>query len=71
MNPFMVTRPQGQKNPMELMQQLRQNPSAILKQAGYNVPENLNNPQQIINHLLSSGQVTNARLQGLMNMMRR
>ena len=71
MNPFMVTRPQGQKNPMELMQQLRQNPSAILKQAGYNVPENLNNPQQIINHLLSSGQVTNARLQGLMSMMRR
>ena len=70
MNPFMVTRPQDQKNPMELMQQLRQNPSAILKQAGYNVPENLNNPQQIINHLLSSGQVTNARLQGLINMMR-
>ena len=71
MNPFMVTRPQDQKNPMELMQQLRQNPSAFLKQSGYNVPENLNNPQQIINHLLSSGQVTNARLQGLMNMMRR
>lgn len=62
-NPFMVTR---RPTPMEMLQQLRQNPSAVLKQAGYNVPENMTNPQQILNHLLQSGQVTNARLNELM-----
>lgn len=66
MNPFMVTRPQ-QINPMQMLQQLRQNPSAVLQRAGYNVPDGMTNPQQIINHLLQSGQMTNSRLQALQN----
>lgn len=47
-----------QQNPMQMLQQLRQNPAAFLRQAGVNVPENLNDPNAIIQHLLNSGQVS-------------
>lgn len=47
-------------NPMQIMamlNQFKQNPMAILGKR-FNLPENLNNhPQDIINHLLSSGQI--------------
>lgn len=49
-------------NPMQMLSQLKGNPSQMLKQAGYNIPANMNNPQEIINHLLNSGQVNNSRL---------
>lgn len=45
-------------NPMQMLQQLRQNPMQFLKRAGYNVPDNLNDPNQIIQHLMNSGQVS-------------
>ena len=49
-------------NPMQMLSQLKGNPAQMLKQAGYNIPANMNNPQEIINHLLNSGQVNNSRL---------
>lgn len=49
-------------NPMQMLSQLKQHPAEMLKQAGYNIPDNLNNPQQIINHLLNSGQVNQGRV---------
>ena len=58
-------------NPMQMMNQLRSNPSAVLKQRGLNVPMGMNNPQQIVQHLIQSGQVPNARLQQIMQMMGR
>lgn len=45
------------------LQSLKSNPEQALKQAGYNIPGGMNDAQQIINHLLQSGQVTNPRLQ--------
>ena len=60
-----------QMNPMQLVQQLRANPAAMLKQRGLNIPEGMNDPQQIIQHLVQSGQVPNARLQQAMQMMGR
>ena len=45
-------------NPMQMLQQLRQNPVQVLRQAGLNVPENLNDPNAIIQHLMNSGQVS-------------
>ncbi|MBO7669842.1 MAG: hypothetical protein J6S60_04555 [Oscillospiraceae bacterium] len=63
-----------QTNPMQMMQQLRSNPAATLKQAGMNVPDGMTDPQQIVNHLLQSGQISNSRLQmaqRMMGMMRR
>lgn len=45
-------------NPMQMIQQLRQNPVQMLRQAGLNVPDNLNDPNQIIQHLMNSGQIS-------------
>lgn len=45
------------------LQQLRSNPMEVLKQAGYNVPDNIgNNPQAILNHLMNSGQISQDKL---------
>lgn len=60
--------PQGQpaqppaQNPMQLLQSLRQNPVAVMKQAGYDIPQELaGNPLGIWNHLVQTGQVQQAR----------
>lgn len=47
-----------QMNPMQMLQQLRQNPAQMLRQAGLNVPDNLNDPNAIIQHLMNSGQIS-------------
>lgn len=60
-----------QINPMQMLAQIRQNPAAALRQAGLNIPEGMTNPQQIINHLLQSGQVPQARYQQALQTMRR
>lgn len=49
-------------NPMQMLQVLRNNPASFLAQAGYQVPEGMTNPNQIIQHLLGTGQVTQARI---------
>ena len=49
-------------NPAQLLQSLRQNPIQIMKQAGYDIPQELaGNPQGMWNHLVSTGQVQQAR----------
>lgn len=53
---------QAQQNPVQMLSQLRSNPVGMLKQAGYNIPDGMTNPQQIINHLLNSGQINQGRL---------
>lgn len=60
-----------QLNPMQAMQQLRQNPVATLRQRGINVPDGMTDPQRIIQHLVQSGQVSSARLQQVMQMVGR
>lgn len=45
-------------NPLQMMQQLKANPIQFLQRAGYNVPDNLNDPNAIIQHLMNSGQVS-------------
>ena len=50
-----------QMNPMQMLQQLQQNPAQMLRQAGLNVPDNLNDPNQIIQHLMNSGQISQQR----------
>lgn len=60
---------QGITNPFQMLNALRTNPSAILRARGLNVPDGMNNPQDIINHLLQSGQVPQSRYaQVLQNM---
>lgn len=49
------------QNPFQFLQQLQQNPVQMLKQFGLNVPDNLNDPNAIIQHLMNSGQITQER----------
>ena len=49
-------------NMMQMLQQLKQNPMALLGKAGYNIPMNLSNPQQIVEHLTKTGQINQSQL---------
>lgn len=57
----------------DAMAQLRQNPAQMIKQAGYNVPDEIaNNPQAAVMHLIQSGQVGGPmmrRIQPMLNML--
>ena len=55
-------------NPMQLMEQFRQNPVGALRQAGYNVPDGMTDPRQIVNHLINNGQLGGSKLNQLRNM---
>lgn len=48
-------------NPVQMIQQLKANPIQFLQRAGYNVPSNLNSPNDIIQHLMNSGQISQQR----------
>lgn len=47
---------------MQMLPQIKQNPMGVLRQAGMNVPANMNNPNDILNHLIQSGQVNQQTL---------
>lgn len=69
MNSILQSLGKGRPNPMELMGQFRQNPIGILQQVGYQIPDGMTNPQQIVNHLMQSGQLPNERLQKAQQML--
>lgn len=49
----------NQPNMMQMVQQLKANPAQFLMQTKYKIPQNMmNDPNAIINHLVSSGQVS-------------
>ena len=56
-------------NLLNMYSQFRNNPMAMLKQA-YNIPQGIDttNPNNIIQHLLDTGQVTQAQVNNIMNM---
>ena len=52
------------------MQELRAHPAQMLKQAGYNVPDNIaNDPQASVMHLIQSGQVSGPMMQRIRPML--
>lgn len=59
---------QQQMNPMQMIGQLRADPAKMLGQAGFNIPAGMNNPQQIVQHLMQSGQIPQGKLQQAMQM---
>lgn len=61
----------GGNNPMTMLAQFRSNPLGMLRQAGYNVPDGINNPQQIIQHLMNSGQINQQQLSNAQAMAQR
>ena len=45
-------------NPFQMMQQLKANPMAMLSKR-FNIPQNISNdPNQIIQHLMNTGQIS-------------
>ena len=42
---------------VEILNRLMVNPAQVLAQSGFNIPQELNDPQAIIQHLLNSGQI--------------
>lgn len=59
-----------QMNLMQMVPQIRQNPASFLRNMGLNIPDGMNDPLQMAQYLVSSGQRPNALLQMLMSRMR-
>lgn len=55
----------------EQLRQLQNNPQQFIQQAGWNIPpEMMNDPKQMVMHLINSGQVGGPALQRVMPMIR-
>ena len=58
---------QPQNNMMGLFSQFMQNPMAMLSQR-YNIPQNLNNPNDILQYLLNTNQVSQQQVNNAVQM---
>lgn len=54
-------------NMLNMISQFRQNPMAMLMRK-FNIPQNIQNPQDIVQHLLDSGQISQEQLNNAMRM---
>lgn len=54
-------------NFMTMLNQFKQNPMAMLSRR-FNIPQNMNDPNQIIQYLLNSGQVSQEQVNRVMQM---
>lgn len=50
---------------MQMYQQMKSNPMQLLSRR-FNIPQDLNNPNDIIQHLLNTGQVSQAQVNNAM-----
>lgn len=55
-------------NMISMYQRFMQNPSQALMEARFNVPQGMSNPNDIIQHLLNTGQVSQSRVNQVMQM---
>jgi len=58
---------QPDDNFMSFISRYKQNPMAMLSQR-FNIPQNMNDPNQIIQHLLNTKQVSQAQVDRVMQM---
>jgi len=56
-----------QNNMMQMLMQLKSNPMAVLGQR-FNLPQNVNDPNAILQHLLNTGQVSQSQVNQAMQM---
>ena len=47
---------------MQMLPQLRGNPMQFLAQRGIQIPQGMNDPQQIVQQMLNSGRITQAQV---------
>jgi hypothetical protein len=63
--------PAPQMNMMDVMNQLRENPMQMIKNAGYNVPDEIaGNPQAMVMHLINTGQIGGPIMQRIQPMLK-
>lgn len=58
---------QPQNNLLSMIAQFKQNPLAVLSQR-YNIPQNMNDPNEILQHLLNTNQVSQDQVNQVMQM---
>lgn len=59
MNPIYAAMNNSRPNMMQMLQQLKSNPSQFLMRTKFNIPANvINNPEAVVQHLLSTNQVS-------------
>ena len=62
----------GHSSQQMQLQQVKQDPLGMARQAGYQIPENLaGNPQAMVMHLIQSGQVGGPMMQKIAPLMQR
>lgn len=49
-------------NPIQMLQMLQANPAQILRRMGLSIPDGVTGPQQIVEYLARTGQVSQDRL---------
>lgn len=58
---------QPNNNFVNMLTQFKQNPVAMLSQR-FNIPQNMNDPNEILQHLLNSGQISQEQVNKVMQM---
>lgn len=58
---------QPQNNFVTMLNQFKQNPIAMLNKR-FNIPQNMNDPDQILQHLLNTNQISQAQVNRVMQM---
>ena len=53
------------------LQELKENPQAMAQKAGYKIPDDIKDPQAMVQHLIQTGQISNPLLQRIMPMIQR
>lgn len=54
-------------NPLQLLSQIKENPASVIGQR-FNIPDGMNDPNQIIQHLLNTGQVSQQQVNRVVSM---
>ena len=58
----------NQNNPLNMVHEIKNNPAQFLATRGVNIPGGMNNPNDILNHLMSTGKVSQGRYNQAVNM---
>ena len=69
-NPFFNALGNSGNNPLALLSQLKNNPLALLGRAGFQIPMNINSPQEILQYLMNSGQISQQQMNQAQQMAR-
>lgn len=54
-------------NLLQMISQFKSNPMQMIA-SRYSIPQNMNNPQDIVQHLLNTGQITQQQVDGAVRM---